>query len=228
MKLKKLLLAAIAVVATALPSHAQYYEIANQLTNLISPALSGSMNYRGFVEAKGVAGIGQNRANFIGLSTTQGFQYASWFFMGAGLGIDMIRTSDGIEPISDYYGYGSEYDRQYYVATSKTRAMIPVFSDFRFNIGSGLKSASMFIDLKLGAAWLLGSKNLPLQDAVLTTGTQFYMVPSIGVRIPINQTNAKQAVNIGLAYELLTSNNRFYTYNSPTLNSIGMTIGFEW
>lgn len=222
MKLKKLFLAAVALVGAALPSQAQYYEMANQLTNLISPALSGSMKYRGFVDAKGLAGLGHDRANFIGISTTQGFQYASWFFMGAGMGIDMVRTPEVINPVtlSDNYRHGHS-------SSSHTRAIVPVFSDFRFNIGSGTQT-SVFIDLKLGAAWLLGSKYMPLNDAVLSTGTQFYMVPSIGVRIPVNSMNAKQAVNIGIAYELLTSNNRYYNYNSPTLNSLGMTIGFEW
>ena len=30
---------------------AQYYEIANRLPGLIRPALSGSLNYKGFIEA---------------------------------------------------------------------------------------------------------------------------------------------------------------------------------
>ena len=62
------------------------------------------------------------------------------------------------------------------------------------------------------------------------TATQFYFRPSIGVRIPINSQNPKQAVNVGLTYQLLTSNNN-YTYwhdNSVTLNNLGLTVGFEW
>ena len=50
------------------------------------------------------------------------------------------------------------------------------------------------------------------------------------MRIPINSQNPKQAVNVGLTYQLLTSNNN-YTYwhdNSVTLNNLGLTVGFEW
>jgi len=72
---------------------AQYYEIANQLPGVISPALSGSMNYKGFIELSGVAGFGDNRANIIGVTTSQGFQYSSWFFMGAGLGVEVAMTN---------------------------------------------------------------------------------------------------------------------------------------
>lgn len=216
MNIKKIIVALIISVTCVIPSHAQYYQIANQLTSLLSPALSGSLKYKGFVEAKGVAGFGDHRANFVGISTTQGFQYASWFFMGAGMGIDMVKGQDAdINP-----------DNNYYHSSSSTRAMIPVFSDFRFNIPTG--SASLFIDLKLGAAWLLGNRYLQLENARLTTATQFYMVPSIGVRIPTNGKNPKQAFNIGLTYQLLTANNRYYDSNSVTLSSLGVTLGFEW
>ena len=53
---------------------AQYYQIANQIPQLLSPALSGSLNYKGFVELTGMPGLGHNRANIIDISTTQGFQ----------------------------------------------------------------------------------------------------------------------------------------------------------
>lgn len=216
------LLAGVAMLC-AQPAEAQYYEIANQLPSLISPALSGSFNYKGFVDASGIAGVGNDKANFISLSTTQGFQYASWFFMGAGLGVDVVMAPDpnnytGANP-PDWYGHSA----------SKTMAMIPVFSDFRFNIGNP-GGVTAFIDLKLGATWLIGNDYLALPNGRLTGGTQFYFKPSIGIRVPINSANSKQAVNFGLSYQLVTSNN-YYSYwnnNSVTLNGIGATIGFEW
>lgn len=70
---KKFFAALGAVICLALPVRAQYYELANQLPSLISPALSGSMNYRGFVQVHGLAGLGDARANFVGISTSQGF-----------------------------------------------------------------------------------------------------------------------------------------------------------
>ena len=189
-----------AFIVAAVCAHAQYYELANQLTNLISPALSGSASYRGYVDLTGTAGFGDNRANFVGISTSQGFQYAPWFFMGAGLGIDvaMARGEDGV------------YDTP------------------GFNIGAQ-KTASFFIDLKIGAAWFLGGKYLEMTDFTMGHGAQFFLRPTIGLRIPVSSANQKQAVNIGVTYQLLTSNNNYRRNGaSGTLNAFGATIGFEW
>lgn len=205
----------------ATQAKAQYYEMANQLSKLITPALSGAFNYKGYVDLSGVAGIGPNRANFIGLSTTQGFKYSSWFFMGAGMGIDVAMASQ--TPLKD----GQTYPSYYGHSTSKTKVMVPIFSDFRFTLGDQTRT-SFFFDVKLGAAWLLGSSYLRMDDGCLTNGTQFYLKPSLGVRLPLGDNN-KKAVNIGIAYQLLTSNNNYYrNSNSLTLSNIGATIGFEW
>ena len=220
-----LLIAAVVALICSPVANAQYYEIANQLPKLISPALSGSLNYKGYVEFSGLDGLGGNRANFLEISTTQGFKYASWFFMGVGVGVDVVMAQDpdgqaGLpdEDLPDYYGHGY----------SKTKAMIPVFSDFRFMIGPE-SGTSFFIDLKLGAAWLMGSSYLRMNRGCLTNQTQFYFKPSLGIRIPVSSQNPRQAVNIGVTYQLLTSNNNYNWYDrSLTLNSIGATIGFEW
>lgn len=223
--LKPAFLAAAAMALAATPeAHAQYYEIVNQLPNLISPALSGSMNYKGYVDVTGTMGIGRDRANFVGISTTQGFQYSSWFFMGAGIGVDLAMSSTS----------GAAYDwqpaNQWYPQTSRTKAMIPVFSDFRFNIG-GNAGPSMFIDIKAGAAWLLGRTYLELNNGALSNKAQFLLRPSIGVRIPTNKSNPKTAMNIGVTYQLLTADNSWsYWSNSygPTVSSLGLTLGYEW
>lgn len=218
------MIAVAAMLFAAIPARAQYYQIANQLPGLLSPALSGSFNYKGYVELSGVAGMGDNRANFISLSTSQGFRYSSWFFMGAGLGLEVAMAqkpgegewAGGAEP--DYWGHGY----------STTMAMVPVFSDFRFNIGNPA-STSFYIDLKLGAAWLLGGDYLRLQIGSLSNATQFYFKPSIGLRIPVSKDNASRAFNIGITYQLLTSNDNWnYWDRSLTLNSFGATIGYEW
>ena len=222
-KLLSLAVAAVLAAGMAVPARAQYYEIANQLPSLISPALSGSMQYRGFVEASGLAGIGKNRANFLGISTSQGFQYASWFFMGVGMGVDVAMAQQ-----DDRYGAWDPDDWEY-GGTAKTKCMIPVFTDFRFRIGND-NSVAAVIGLKLGAAWLLGDDDLMMKTAYMSNETQFYFRPSIGVRIPVSSQNPKQAVNVAVSYQLLTSNNN-YTYwhdNSVTLHNLGLTVGFEW
>lgn len=212
---------AVAALAGGNRAPAQYYELANQLPNLLSPALSGSMNYKGYVDVTGTMGVGDDRINMVGISTTQGFQYSTWFFMGAGIGVDLAMSSG---------------ERDMYVgapplpAMSKTRVMLPVFSDFRFNLGSAT-SASFFIDIKVGATWLLGSEYLQLNTGALTNRTQFLLRPSIGLRIPTSSDNPKQALNIGATYQLITANNSWGYwggYYSPTLNSLGLTLGYEW
>lgn len=224
MKKLSILLAALALLLCTPAAKAQYYELANQLPKLISPALSGSLNYKGYVELSGLAGLGDNRANFIELSTSQGFKYSSWFFMGVGIGVDVAMAQQPelrdipSDDAGGYYGYGS----------AKTKMMIPVFTDFRFNIGNE-QDTSFFIDLKLGAAWIMGSSYLRLNNGYLSNQTQFYMKPTMGIRIPINSQNSRQAVNIGVTYQLLTSNNNYGWHSrSLTLNNIGATVGFEW
>ena len=222
-KLLSLAVAAVMAAGMAVPARAQYYEIANQLPSLISPALSGSMQYRGFVEASGLAGMGKNRANFLGISTSQGFQYASWFFMGVGMEVDVAMAQQ-----DDRYVAWDPDDWEY-GGTAKTKCMIPVFIDFRFRIGND-NSVAAVIGLKLGAAWLLGDDDLMMKTAYMSNETQFYFRPSLGVRIPVSSQNPKQAVNVAVTYQLLTSNNN-YTYwhdNSVTLHNLGLTVGFEW
>lgn len=214
----------VIALASLLPLHvsAQYYQIANQLPQLISPALSGSLNYKGFVEVSGLAGVGHNRANVIDFSTTQGFQYSSWFFMGVGAGVDVVMAQQpqGWRPNPDY-----DY---MYRGNTKTKVMIPLFSDFRFNIGSQ-EATSFFIDFKVGASWLIGSDYLRMADGFMTNETQFYFRPSVGLRIPVSKERFDHAVNVGVSYQLLTSNNNYYwNDNSLTLNNLGVSISYEW
>lgn len=213
---------AIAGIGTA---HAQYYELANQLSNLLSPALSGSGRYRGFVEASGLAGLNDVRANFAGVSTSQGYQYTDWFFMGAGMGVDVAMARGTLDASA---GPDASTSGWYSHSLSKNKVMIPIFTDFRLNFGPK-KNASFFIDLKMGAAWLLGSSYLYMNGGYMGNSTQFYLRPSIGVRIPVSPTNERQAFNIGFTYQLLTSNNCYgWNQSSATLNNIGVTLGFEW
>ena len=214
----------VIALAFLLPLHvpAQYYQIANQLPQLISPALSGSLNYKGFVEVSGLAGVGHNRANVIDFSTTQGFQYSSWFFMGVGAGVDVVMAQQpqGWRPNPDY-----DY---MYRGNTKTKVMIPLFSDFRFNIGSQ-EATSFFIDFKVGASWLIGSDYLRMADGFMTNETQFYFRPSVGLRIPVSKERPDHAVNVGVSYQLLTSNNNYYwNDNSLTLNNLGISNSYEW
>lgn len=214
------------LVMGATTASAQYYEIANQVRNLITPALTGGASYKGYVEASALGGLGDNRAAFFGVSTSQGFQYASWFFMGAGIGVDVAVANNGDDGPE---GFPNGYPDYYRHPASQTKAMIPVFSDFRFNIGSNPAATSVYIDVKLGATWLMGSSFLELQTKRLGGNAQFYLKPQIGVRVPINSKNPRQAINFGATYQLITSGNNYsWTGSSVSLNNIGVTLAFEW
>lgn len=219
--LKKIAVALTALFA-GITAHAQYYQLANQIPQMLQPALSGGFNYKGFVDASYTKGVGPRQADFVELSTTQGFQYSTWFYMGVGLGVQAIMTNRGEN--YDPWQYPDEWDSDH--GMSKTGWMLPLFTDFRFNIGKP-QTTSFFIDLKLGASFLLSSDYLEIGDGYINSNQTFYFKPTIGMRIPLNDSG-RQALNIGVSYQLMTQN-YWYRYSSDiALSSFGCTVGFEW
>lgn len=229
-KTATLMLAAAAL--TGASARAQYYEIANQIPQLITPALQGGFNYRGFVDASFTGGVGTNGCNFLEFSTTQGFKYSNWFFMGVGAGVNVVFSNyeDSDMPNNFNPGYrpgNGDFNTDY--SLKDTGVLIPLFTDFRFNIGQE-NNVGAFIDLKLGAAFLVGKNYIRTPDGILNNSEGFYFKPTIGVRIPTNGKDSRQAVNLGCSYQLITNNywNWGWNYNSATINSIGVTLGYEW
>ena len=227
MKIKHLLIAlgiAFSFIATSQNLSAQYYEIANRLPQLLSPALSGSGSYKGFIEAGYSKTFGKYNADFAEFSTSQGYRYGSWFYMGVGLGVDVLfshrdsQWGNGWNPDSDFNTSHS---------STQTAAMIPLFSAFRFTLGSG-GSAQFFIDLKVGCSFLLGNKYIEIGNGYLTNQQYFYLRPSLGLRVPTNKNNLKQAISIGVNYKLLTSNYWNSWSRSISLNAVGASIAYEW
>lgn len=220
--LKYFVIAVAAFIGTSSAS-AQYYQIANQITDMLQPALFGGFNYKGYVEGDFIKGVGSYNANFVGVSTSQGFRYSNWLYMGVGLGVDVVMANTGDNfgnwqgPDSDYVNHGS----------MTSGVMIPLFTDFRFNIG-GPKSTSFFIDLKLGCSFLASNNYIQINDGYLTTQQYFLFKPSMGVRIPTNSQNSKQAVNVGVTYQLLTANYWSSWNRSVTLNGLGVNVSYEW
>lgn len=206
-----------------IPVSAQYYEIANRIPSLIQPALSGSGRYKGFLEGGYSKTIGNYDADFLEFSTSQGFRYNSWFYMGVGIGADVIFAHKDNSWGSSWED--PDYGRDHDAAT--TAVMLPLFTDFRFNIGSGT-GASFFIDMKIGCSFLLSNKYISIGDGYLTNQEYFYLRPSIGLRIPTNSRNSKQAIDLGINYKLLTSNYWSSRSRNITLNSIGVSVAYEW
>lgn len=224
MKYIKSAVIALALAVGALQGNAQYYQMANQLGQLISPALTGGMNYKGYVDATVLYGVGNKQATYVELTTTQGLRYRDWFFMGVGAGVQGIFTNPQ-SSFTDWDDVSDGFDRWH--GTTKTGWVIPLFTDFRFNIGD-TNSVSAFIDLRLGCSFLLSNDYLEIGDGYMTNSECFYLRPTVGMRIPVNTNNAKQAINVGFTYQLITSNYWHYNSSKTTLNSLGVTFGFEW
>lgn len=219
---------AIFGLSSAITAKAQYYEIANQLPGLIQPMLSGSTNYKGFAEAHYLKGVGNYNADFLGASTSQGFQYRSWFFMGVGIGVDVLFSHKDTG-----FGNWASPDPSYLNHSSATSGvMIPVFTDFRFNIGNKGKT-SFYADLKTGCSFLIGKDYVEINNGYLTNQQYFYLRPSVGIRIPVGEASQKggvnkKAVNVGIDYQLLTSNYWCNRSRNVTLNSLGVSASYEW
>jgi len=221
---RKFLVALLLGAAISTGASAQYYQMANQLTQLIGPALRGGFNYKGYVDGSYLKGVGHRNADYLELTTTQGFKYADWFFMGVGAGVEVVFSNPKSE-FTDWESVTDGFDR--HKGHSKTGWVIPLFTDFRFNIGKPA-DVGMFIDLRLGCSFLLSDKYLEIGNGYMTNSECFYLRPSIGVRIPLSDANPKQAINIGLSYQLTTSNYWYYHSSNTTLNALGVNIGFEW
>ncbi len=208
----------------AAPASAQIYEIVNQLPSLISPALSGSGSYKGSIDAGWSKTLGNKDADFLEFSTSQGYQYNSWFYMGVGLGVDVLfaHQNDGWGS-----GWNPSMDFDYNHSSTKTAAMVPIFTDFRATLGDRSK-VNFFVDLRVGCSFLMSKDYIEIGDGYLTNQQYFYLRPSIGLRIPTNSKNPKQAFDVGVTYKLLTSNYWNYWSRSITLNSLGVAIGYEW
>lgn len=216
----KIILTFALISGIFLPSKAQFYQIANQLPGLIRPALTGSLNYKGYADVSYLKGLGSRQMDIVNVSTSQGFRYSNWFYMGVGIGLDVAMTHTSPE---FNMNQGNNYWNHGYKTTG---IMVPVFTDFRFNIGKET-STSLYIDARIGASFLMGSSYLAVGDGFITNREYFYLKPSLGVRIPVNKTG-KQAVDVGVTYQLLTSNYWYNYAGNATLSSIGATIAFEW
>lgn len=223
MKLKSLAfsLLLIAIVLVPLKGNSQYYAAANTLQSLIKPAISGSGKYKGFVEAGYSHTLGDYNGDFLEISTSQGYQYKNWFFMGVGLGVDVLFSH-----LNDHWGDGMTPppSNKPYITTAP---MLPLFTDFRFNIGN-TSTVSFFIDLKVGCSFLLSNKYVAIGDGYLTNREYFFLDPSLGLRVPVNKKNPKQAFDVGVRYKLLTSNYWYQYNNNITLQSLGAFVAFEW
>ena len=194
----------LALASFVASANAQFGIMADKLTDMLTPALSGSFNYKGFVDVAYLAGL--NSSDLLEITTTQGFKYSTWCFMGAGAGINLAFPQSNNPDVRN-----------------DVSVLLPLYADFRFNIGNPTKVGG-FIDLKLGAVFLLSEGKYFSEIEYMENDPSLYLKPSIGVRIPVN--NAKQALNISASYQLMTP--RFSNGWIINFNNLGATLAFEW
>jgi hypothetical protein len=197
---------------------AQYYAIADRMVDMITPALFGGFNYHGIVEVSAIKGVGENNADFVGISTSQGVNYADWFFLGVGIGVDALFTH-----VDSYYNSrGGE-------SVTKSGCVVPLFTDLRFNLGTGSR-VSYYLGAKIGCSFLMGNNDIHVNQGYITSDECFYLKPSLGVRIPTG-TSGRNAFTISASYQLITPGYNRFDYDgerSISLNGFGVTLGYEW
>lgn len=211
-----------ALAASSIPAAAQYYSIANQVANVLQAPLNGSGRYKGFADISYVKGLGNIEADFLEFSTSQGYQYNSWFYMGVGLGASVVfsHPDNNVDP-----GYWNQ--PQWAERPSRTTGvMIPLFTDFRFTPWGN--TFGLYIDLRVGCSFLVGKDYLRINRGYLTNQEYFYLRPSLGFKIPVNKENPKQALDFGVTYQLLTSNYWSGYYSDQAINGVGFTLSYEW
>ena len=202
--MKRLGIVVLLLAGFVVSASAQFGLMANKLEEMLKPALSGSFNYKGFVDVAYLAGL--DSPDLLEITTTQGFKYSSWCFMGAGAGVNLAFPPS-----------------QNASVRSDVSVLLPLYADFRFNIGNPTK-VGLFIDLKLGAVFLLSEGAYNTNLGYMGNDPSLYLKPSIGVKIPVN--NAKQALNLSASYQLMTP--RFSNGWLVNFNNLGATLAFEW
>lgn len=219
---KSLLLLISLLGSSAAPAWAQYYGIANQIASALQAPLSGSSRYKGFVEASYTRGLGNINADFLEFTTTQGYQYNSWFFMGVGLGAQVVfgNTESRPETLPSPTAPG------WNLSSHTTGVMIPLYTDFRFTPWG--RSTGLYLDLRAGASFLIGRDYLNIGQGYINNQEYFYFKPSLGIKVPVSKDHPDQAFDIGLSYQLLTANYWYGYTSSRVLNNLGLSVGFEW
>lgn len=224
MKRKKLLIGLLLACMGSLGASAQYGEIVNGLTNVALPAIRGGAGYKGFLEGDYTQGVGAYRTNFVTVATSQGYMLTNWCYIGAGIGVDLLWSTveDGW---SDDWAYQNPEWRDH--KHTSTAVMIPVFTDFRFIMGDQSNTA-FFMNLRFGAAFLCSDSYVQIRDGYLTNRNYFYLQPAIGMRVPVNKTKPRQAIDIGLHYRLMTSNYWSGWQHNASINGLGVNVSYEW
>ncbi|MDF9830029.1 hypothetical protein [Parabacteroides sp. PF5-6] len=161
--------------------------------------------YRGFIDGGFTkSSLVDGIFDIYELSTSHGYQFSPYLFIGAGAGTQIYRAAG----VSKHY-------------TEHTHTAIPVFLDIRTNFMKG--SIVPFLGVKAGYSFLI-SKNETYRE------TGFHIIPSLGVKFMIS---AKCAANLSLGYLYQVAEFHYQdsSYSDGTTNWVGginCKLGFEF
>lgn len=172
-----------------------------------TPPFSGQeyniSGYRGFVDFGYTAGVGDMNIGRVELTTSHGFQFNPYLFVGAGTGI---------------HCYFKANERKLELSEKECLPVIPFFVDLR---GSFLKGSIVpFIGIKLGYSCALVSAS----NEYDFSGLGLYIAPSAGVKFAIT---SQAMLNLSLGYSVQNTTIGEYSYrdyDETTINMGGVSI----
>lgn len=167
-------------------------------------------SYRGFIDAAYSVGVGDYKFNRVEMSTSHGYQFNPYFFIGGGLGIHFMF------PYYEAMGMEIALDER------SNKVDIPVFANVHCNFTKWI--VSPFMDFKGGA--------------FVTNSGGMYINVSVGCRFAVNEKQAVN-VSVGYSAEKLQfetfdsfiSFDSMDYYRTPTLRTtecITLKAGFEF
>lgn len=156
-----------------------------------------SKGYRGMVDVGYVMEVGGFDDSRVELTTSHGYQFNSFFFLGAGLGFSYWIDSEIVS--------------------------IPIFADFRFDIPTG-SIGNPYFDLKFGySPWDIQGKYGYMKGSYgnISFGTRFVL----GRKIAINTSLGYQFQGVDVRTKVTSYyGSYYYTKTSPEMVGGGISI----
>lgn len=156
-----------------------------------TPGKGPQKGYRGFVDLEYYLSIDEVSKDHLGFSTSHGYQFKPWLYIGAGVGMRYIHKKHlKAPPFNIYTSVPSSIYGDYvaavngYMSKKSDFYIFPVFGDIRLDL---LKSRfSPYLDFRVG--YTFGGKAFGMM-----------LNPSLGCRIGLND---RLAINPSLGYSM--------------------------
>ena len=171
-----------------------------------TPGKGPQRGYRGFVDLEYYLSVDEMSKDHIGFSTTHGYQFKPWLFIGAGVGMRYIHKKHLKAPPFDIYSsvpssiYGDYVAAvNAYMSKKSDFYIFPVFADIRLDL---LKSRfSPFLDCRVG--YTFGGKAFGMM-----------LNPSLGCRVGLTD---RLAINATIGYSMQSTDIVAFSYEKSAI-----------